>query len=251
MAPPWETEQERKRVDSRSPYDPIAEIYDSWSRSVTEDVAFYVDEARGAARCVVELGVGTGRIALPIARAGIPVIGVDNSERMLDVCRRRAQRAGVEDLLDLRLGDLRDPPVDPPASLVLCPFRSYLHLPTDVHRREALRAAWLLLEPGGRLVFDVFMPAPDDIAETNGRWLEREPGIFERADWNGAARRFILRVRGPSTDTAMELAWTTPADWQRLLEEAGFEVLACYGWFDRRPYRGGEDTIWVARRPTL
>src|SRR5918999_2516213 len=124
MAPPWETEQERKRVDSRSPYDPIAEIYDSWSRSVTGDVAFYVDEARGAARRVVELGVGTGRIALPIARAGIPVIGVDNSERMLDVCRRRAQRAGVEDLLDLRLGDLRDPPVDPPASLVLCPFRS-------------------------------------------------------------------------------------------------------------------------------
>jgi SAM-dependent methyltransferase len=236
-------------VDSPSPYDPIAEIYDSWSRSVTEDVAFYVDEARGAPRRVVELGVGTGRIALSIARAGIPVVGVDNSERMLEVCLRRAERAGVERLLDLRLGDLRDPPVDPPASLVLCPFRSYLHLPTDRDRLEALRAAYMLLEPGGRLVFDVFMPSPDDIAETNGRWLEREPGIFERADWNGTARRFTLRVRGHSAETAMELAWTTPDDWGRLLEEAGFEVLACYGWFDRRPYRGGEDTVWIARRP--
>jgi SAM-dependent methyltransferase len=245
----WETEQERKRVDSGSPYDAIAEIYDSWSRSVTEDVPFYVEEARGAARRVVELGVGTGRIALPIARAGIPVVGVDNSERMLQVCRMRAERAGVTEFLDLRRGDLRDPPIAPAASLVLCPFRSYLHLPTDADRLVAFRAAWLLLEAGGRLVFDVFMPAPDDIAETNGRWLEREPGIFERADWNGAARRFTLRVRGPSTETAMELAWTTPADWQRLLEEAGFEVLACYGWFDRRPYKGGEDTIWVARRP--
>jgi SAM-dependent methyltransferase len=249
MSRTWATEPEQRRVDHPSPYDPIADIYDSWSRSVTEDVAFYVEEARGAPRRVVELGVGTGRIAIPIARAGIPVIGVDNSERMLAVCHRRAERADVAVLLDLRLGDLRNPPVEPSASLVLCPFRSYLHLPTDADRRDALRAAWELLEPGGRLVFDVFMPSADDIAETNGRWLEREPGILERADWNGTARTFTLRVRGPSAETAMELAWTTPGDWHRLLEEAGFEVLACYGWFDRRPYAASEDTIWIARRP--
>jgi SAM-dependent methyltransferase len=249
MSRAWETESHRVRVDSPSPYDPIAEIYDSWSRSVVEDVAFYVEEARGADGRVVELGVGTGRIAVPIARAGIPVVGVDNSERMLQVCRRRAQRASVEHLLDLRVGDLRDPPVDPPASLVLCPFRSYLHLPTEAERREALQAAWRLLEPGGRLVFDVFAPAPDDIAETNGRWLEREPEIYERADWNTGTRSFILRVRGPRAETAMELAWTSPEEWRGLLEETGFEVLACYGWFDRRPYAGGEDTIFVSRRP--
>jgi SAM-dependent methyltransferase len=249
MSRAWATESERKRVDSPSPYDPIADIYDSWSRSVIEDVSFYTDEARAASRGVVELGVGTGRIAIPIARAGVPLIGVDSSERMLDVCRRRAERAGVADLLDLRLGDLRRPAVGPPASLVLCPFRSYLHLPTDADRLEALRAAHNLLEPGGRLVFDIFMPSAEDISETDGRWLEREPGIFERADWNGTARTFTLRVRGASAETSMELAWTTPDEWRRLLEEAGFEVLDCYGWFDRRPYAGGEDTIWVARRP--
>jgi SAM-dependent methyltransferase len=249
MSHPWETEQERIHADPRSPYDPIADLYDSWSRSVVEDVAFYVDEARAAGGRVVELGVGTGRIALPIARMGIPVIGVDSSEGMLEVCRRRAERMGVEELLDLRLGDLREPPVDPTVSLVLCPFRSYLHLPTDADRRKALRAAWALLEAGGRLVFDVFTPAPDDIAETNGRWLEREPEIYERADWNAGARSFTLRVRGPASETAMELAWMPPEDWRRLLRETGFEILACYGWFDRRPYAGGEDTVWVARRP--
>jgi SAM-dependent methyltransferase len=249
MSRPWETEQERIRVSRPSPYDPIADLYDSWSRSVVEDVAFYLEEARTAGGRVVELGVGTGRIALPIARAGIPVLGVDSSERMLEVCRRRAARMGVEDRLDLRLGDLRDPPVDATTSLVLCPFRSYLHLPTDADRRAALEAARRLLEPGGRLVFDVFAPAPDDIAETNGRWLEREPEIYERADWDANARNFTLRVRGPAAETAMELAWTSPEEWRRLLEETGFEVLACYGWFDRRPYDGGEDTIWMSRRP--
>jgi SAM-dependent methyltransferase len=250
MSQPWVTNPEREGVASPSPYDPIADIYDAWSRSVTEDVAFYVDEARNAGGVVVELGVGTGRIAIPIARARVPVVGVDGSERMLDVCRRRAERAGVSHLLDLRVGDLRDPPVDPGAALVLCPFRSYLHLQTDAERRQALNAARRLLKPGGRLVFDVFMPAPDDIAETNGRWLEREPGIFERADWDGAARTFTLRVRGRSAETAMELAWTTPREWRRLLAEAGLDLVACYGWFDRRRYTGGEDTIFVARRPS-
>ena len=56
-----------------SPYDAIAELYDPWSRSVTEDVGFYVAEARSAGRPVVELGVGTGRIAIPIAQAGVQV----------------------------------------------------------------------------------------------------------------------------------------------------------------------------------
>jgi SAM-dependent methyltransferase len=249
MSRAWESEPERVRVESSSPYDPIAHIYDSWSRSVVEDVAFYVEEARGAKGRIVELGVGTGRIALPIARAAIRVVGVDSSERMLEICRRRAERAGIEELLDLRLGDLRDPPVATPTSLVICPFRSFLHLPTEADRRLALQAVWKLLEPGGRLIFDVFAPAPDDIAETHGRWLEREPEIYERADWDAIARSFTLRVRGPDAETAMDLAWTTAENWRRLLEEAGFEILACYGWFDRRPYSGSEDTIWVARRP--
>jgi SAM-dependent methyltransferase len=168
-----------------SPYDDIAELYDPWSVSVTEDVGFYLDEARAAGGLVVELGVGTGRIAVPIAADGIQVIGVDSSPGMLEVCRRHAELAGVE--IDLRLGDLREPPVGERVPLVLCPFRSFLHLHTDAERRDALRAAHGLLLPGGRLVFDVFAPGADDVE-------------------------------------------------------------ACYGWFDRRPYSGGEDTVWVARR---
>ena len=53
-------------------YDPIAGIYDPWSASVTEDVEFYVEEALASGGPVVELAVGTGRIAVPIAQAGIP-----------------------------------------------------------------------------------------------------------------------------------------------------------------------------------
>lgn len=239
----------RMSTAGASPYDAIAGLYDPWSRSVTEDVDFYVEEAVAAGGPVVELGVGTGRIAVPVAAAGLTVIGVDSSQAMLEICAERAGEAGVADRVDLRLGDLRDPPVSERVPLVTCPFRSYLHLASGAERHQALRRAHGLLVPGGRLVFDVFAPGADDIASTHGRWLEREPGIFERAEWDTAERTLTLSVRDEERESTMTLAWLDPPEWRALLEAAGFEVLACYGWFDRRPYAGGEDTVWIARRP--
>ena len=236
-------------VGEPSPYDAIARLYDPWSRSVTEDVPFYVEEARLDGGPIVELGVGTGRIAVPIAAEGIRVIGVDSSAAMLDVCREQAETAGVARLLDLRIGDLRAPPVPERVTLAICPFRAYLHLADDAERLVALRAARELLLPDGRLVFDVFTPGARDVAETHRRWIEREPGIYEHADWDRRLRRLTLSVRGPDGEATMTLSWISPDEWAELLEEAGFEVQACYGWFDRSPYRGGEDTVWLARRP--
>jgi ubiquinone/menaquinone biosynthesis C-methylase UbiE len=231
-------------------YDPIADLYDPWSRTVTEDVAFYVAEARKSGGAVVELGVGTGRIALPVALAGIEVIGVDSSAGMLDVCRRKLEAAGVGGLVDLRFGDLRRPPVSERVPLVTSPFRALLHLATNDDRLEALRSAFRILVPGGRFVFDVFAPSADDIEETHDRWLEREPGIWERALWDLEARTLTLALRGRNGETEMSLSWLEPEEWRELLERAGFDVLASYGWFDMRPYSGGEDTVWVVRRPS-
>ena len=229
-----------------SSYDAIAELYDPWSASVVEDVAFYLAEARRSGGPVVELGIGTGRIAVPIAADGTRVIGIDSSRGMLDICSRRAALAGVQ--LDLRVGDLREPPVSERVPLVICPFRSLLHMRTDEDRLRVLTSAHDLLLPGGRFVFDVFTPGADDIAQTH-RWLEREPGIFERAHWDEEARTLTLTVRGHETETTMGLAWLSPGEWRALLEVAGFEVEACYGWFDRTPFTGGDDTVWIARRP--
>jgi len=228
-----------------SGYDQIARIYDPWSRTVVEDVPFYLEEAQRSGGPVLELGVGTGRIAVPIAASGIGVVGVDLSAGMLEVARERADLAGA--VVDLRLGDMRDPPVEGVFPLVLIPFRSLLHMETDADRRAVLRVARRLVAPEGRLIFDVFAPDAEDIAETHGRWLEREPGIWERADWNDATRTLILRVRGADGEAEMSLAWLSVPEWRGLLADEGFELDALYGWFDRSPWTGGEDSIWVCR----
>jgi SAM-dependent methyltransferase len=226
-------------------YDAIAAFYDPWSRSVTEDVGFYVEHALASGGPVVELAVGTGRIAIPIARAGIRVIGVDSSPAMLAVARAAAEEAGVAEQIDLREGDLREPPVSERVPLVICPFRSLLHMETEEEKLRALRAAHALLEPGGRFVFDVFAPSREDIEETNGRWLEREPGIFERADWDESSRTLSLSVRAEGAATTFGLHWLSAAEWLRLLEKADLDVEALYGWFDGRPYDGEEDMVFV------
>jgi SAM-dependent methyltransferase len=132
--------------------------------------------------------------------------------------------------------------------LVICPFRSLLHMQTDDDRRRVLDGVRNLLVPGGRVVFDVFAPGAKDIETTHERWLEREPGIYERAVWDENERTLTLTVRGEDTETTMALAWVGPEEWRALLSDSGFEIEACHGWFDRTPYAGGEDTIWITRR---
>ena len=100
-----------------------------------EDVPFYVALARETDGPLVELAVGNGRVAIPVARdTGRRVIGIDSSPAMLAQARDRSAEAGVD--LDLRLGDMRDLVLEEPAGLIYCPFRALLHLRTWADRRR-------------------------------------------------------------------------------------------------------------------
>ena len=227
-------------------YDRLGPAYDAWCRSVLEDIPFYVDLAVRTGGPVLELGVGSGRVAVPTALAGISVVGVDSSPAMLELARRRAEPHAV----DLRLveADMLSLPDLGRFRLVTIPFRALLHLSSDAERRAVLSAAHDRLWPGGVLAFDVFHPDATDIAETHDRWLEREPGIWERATWEAVTQRLELAVRTDDSEATMDLWWLDPADWHRLLAEAGFEDVEAYGWFDRTPLvPGGTESVWVAR----
>jgi len=108
-------------------YDAHAADYDVWAADMVDDVQWYVSLARDAAEPIVELAVGSGRVAIPIAReTGKRVIGIDRSAAMLAVARERAAGLPVE----LREGDMRELALEQPVELIICPFRSLLHLHT-------------------------------------------------------------------------------------------------------------------------
>jgi SAM-dependent methyltransferase len=220
--------------------------YDAWCHSVTEDIDFYVRLAIESGGPVLEVGVGSGRIAVPTALAGITVVGVDRSGPMLDLARAKARAQGVS--LELVRADMRELPELGTFPLVTVPFRALLHLRDDAERLGVLRSLRARLEPGGLLAFDVFHPDRRDIEDTDGRWLEREPGIMERADWHPADHSLTLRVRAGGREAGMRLWWLEPDGWGRLLAEAGFDRVTRYGGFKGEPLvADAADSVWLAR----
>src|SRR5947209_5853808 len=136
-------------------YEAWADRYAEWSAGVTADVPFYVALAQEADGLLVELAVGTGRVAIPVAQAtGRRVVGIDSSPAMLAQARARAAETGVE--LDLREGDISALEIEEPAALIYCPGRSLLHLPTWADRRRCFERVAASLRPGGRFAWNAF-----------------------------------------------------------------------------------------------
>jgi ubiquinone/menaquinone biosynthesis C-methylase UbiE len=228
-----------------SAYDAFAPIYDAWSADMTEDVDFYVELAAEANGPVVELAVGTGRVAIAIAeRTGKRIIGVDSSPAMLAVARGRAATAGVD--LDLHESDMRDFALEEPAALVICPFRSLLHMPTWHDRRHVFERVAAVLKPGGRFAWNAFVFDFTIAAGNDGTWQDEGP-TRHRIDQVPADNRVdITLASGPK----ISLWWVTRSEWEALIDVSGLEAEALYGWFDRRPFDdASREFVWVARKP--
>ena len=184
-----------------SHYEAFAAIYDEWASHMTEDVPFYVELAREAEGPVVELAVGNGRVAIPVAREiGRQVIGTDRSPAMLAQAREKADAAGVD--LELREEDMRDFQLEEPAALVYCPFRALLHLPTWEDRRRVFERVAAALRPGGRFAWNAFVFNPHIAAENDGKWDEHA-GIRHRVDQTPADNRIDITLESGDVGLAL------------------------------------------------
>ncbi len=220
-----------------------AACYEEWSSHMTADVPFYVALALEARGPIVELAVGNGRVAIPVARAtGRTVIGIDMSPAMLAQAQERAAVAGAD--LDLRLGDMRELSLIEPAALVYCPFRALLHLPTWSDRRRTFERIAASLQPGGRFAWNAFAFDHTVASGLDGRRLDSPiPHTLRYAVGDG--RIDITLDSGASSS----LWWTTRNEWLGLIDVAGFEVEAIYGDFDRRPVDDeSREYVFVVRR---
>ena len=224
--------------------DQFAESYEVWSARMTADIPFYVGLAREAAGPLVELAIGNGRVAIPVARAtGQKVIGVDSSAAMLAMARVNAMAAGVD--LDLREGDMRDLEVDEPAALIYCPYRALLHLPTWADRRELFERVAASLRPGGRFAWNAF--AFDHHAATSYESHHQETPTPHTIRYDMADNRIDIVLDGGATSS---LWWATKNEWLGLIDVAGLEVEHLYGGFAGEPLDAEHlEYVFVTRRP--
>jgi len=217
--------------------------YNEWSTHMTADIAFYVAVAREATGPIVELAIGNGRVAIPVAQAtGRKVIGIDTSPAMLEQARYRAAEAGVE--LDLCEVDMRDFTLDEQAALIYCPFRALLHLPTWADRRRTFERVAGSLRPRGRFAWNAFAFDHQIAAQLDGQHQDEPvPHIIRYAVGNN---RIDITLDDGGTSS---LWWATKNEWLGLADAAGLEIEASYGDFDRKPLDDqSREYVFIARR---
>ena len=227
-----------------SEYDPWAADYDAWAAHMTEDVAHYVSLAREADGPIVELMVGSGRVAIEVAReTGKPLLGIDSSPAMLEIARERS--AGLP--LELKLGDVRDLELEEPAGLIYVPFRSLLHLPGWHDKRRVFERVAASLRPGGRFAFNAFVFSHTIAARLDGTTQDQN-GVVHSLRYVPADNR--IEITRADNGATIRLWWATKSEWEGLIDVAGLEVEALYGGFRGEPYTDESlETVWVTRRP--
>jgi SAM-dependent methyltransferase len=200
--------------------------YERESPGLAGDREFYCALARESMGRVLELGCGTGRLTLPIARAGIPIVGLDSAESMLTVARGRAGGIGCVDWIQ---GDMRALPLSGRFGLIFIAYRTFQHLLSNAGQRACLAGAFDLLIPGARLALNVVNPVALGVTQRSG-----SPLISR------AVRRLPMR-------------YVFASEMRALLEAQGYELEALYGWFDGRRFdeRDSSEMVWVARRPRV
>lgn len=224
-------------------YDAWADRYRDWGTESVADVPFYVGLAHEADVPLVELAIGDGRVAIPVAQAtGERVIGIDASPAMLAQARVRASEEEVE--LDLREGDMREFTLDTPAGLIYCPGRSLLHLPTWVDRRRCFERVAAALRPGGRFAWNAFAFDHHVASAIDGQ--HRDTPLPHTTYYSVGDNRVDIALDDGGTGS---LWWATKNEWLGLLDVASLQLEALYGGFAGEPLDDSStEYVVVARR---
>jgi len=231
-------------------------------RDPSGDAAFYLELARACGGPVLELGCGTGRVLLPIARAGVPCTGLDLSDGMLDALRAKSPPPNLRlvrgSMQDFDLGDER-------FALVTAPFRAFQHLYAVEDQLACLATVRRHLAPGGAFAFDCFSPRLERLAireepeKEDARWRDGGDEIVRRVAVSRELATQTQRVtmhydrerdgqRVSRDTTSFPMRWFHRYELEHLLARAGFDDVELYGDFDRGSFRDGSlEMVWIAR----
>lgn len=255
---------------AHDPYDQFASTYDFAYGDYAEDILFYENLARAAPEeTVLELGVGTGRVAIQLAKAGFRVMGLDRSHSMLERAEENAKRANLRrGALELVRGEMVEFSLDRRFGMVLIAANTFQHLLTREEQLSCLQCTARHLVPGGIFAMSVRSPTSvswEDAGTANPvlhDWTRRDPQTGEivqkfvssEPDPARMTRRityFYDRIRDGVVHREVfeaDLRYSTAAELEALLQDAGLRVTHLYGDYDLSPVgQATELLIFVAR----
>lgn len=252
-----------------SVYDPFARFYDLDTEGIDADLAFWLQLARRTGGPVLEIGCGTGRVLIPLARAGFSVVGVDVSAAMLAIAREKVRQARIADRVELIQTDALTLDLGRRFALALIALNSFGHFAEPGEPERLLDRLRQHLEPGGLLALDLTNPTPGAFGETNGVVIHDYtragpvPGwqtVKLRSQWQHfVAQRIEVSCFYDEISPTGEIRRTVapfvlryfyPNELRLLLERAGLIVEATYGSYDLDPLSDeSERLLVVARAP--
>jgi SAM-dependent methyltransferase len=248
----------------------LPELYDSIPLyNLRPDVDFYVGLCRQAGEAL-ELGCGTGRVLIPAAEAECAMTGLDQSHSMLARCRAKSNALSTDTRRRITLveADFTRFKLSKTFKLAIAPFRPIQHLTTVGEQLSFLKCVRDHLDPGGRLVFDVFNPNlallaaeidPQEIEDTpelsltDGRRVRRTYRVVRKSKAEQCNDiELIYYLDGRRIVQSSRLRYFFRFEMEHLLARSGFEVTALYGAFDGTPFTDGSpEMIFTATRIRL
>lgn len=244
-------------------YGPAPKYYDLFASK--DDINFYREFATKHGRKALELGVGTGRVAIELAKANITVWGVDSSKYMLNVARQRLrkERASVRKRVILKLGDMRNFKLEETFPFIYIASSTFEHCVTEPDQRKCLTSAYNTLEKNGVLAFDI---SQLENGKPESSWC------IEKGELKGVeVVRTIFSRRNPETNVVSvnlffdvykngrlkeryyeygEARISPKEDIEKILKNIGLRVNEIYGNFDKSPYsKTSKRVIFIATKP--
>ena len=257
-------------VPDEDPYERIAELYDLEHASFRTDIDLLLSFADIVGDPILEMGCGSGRIAVPLARAGFDVTGIDRSPAMLSRARSAVRDAGVSErvtLVELDMAEAQEAPGGP-FGLVIFSLNALMHLTTAAHQLAALKAAFAALDPKGQLIVDTMNPTPLNLTQLEaGQVLE---GSWRRPD-GSTVDKWSHREVSPATQLIETILWyehishdgrtkrtrtqfpqryVHASELELMLTLAGFSETRLYGSYDLDPYEDDSERLLVTSEAT-
>ena len=248
-------------------YTSFAELYDLFYNDFQDDIEIYRGFAERAGGSILEVGSGTGRVALALAEEGHTVVGLELSDAMRTVAQHEADRAQLTDRVTFVAGDMRRFKLDQYFGLIVVPLNTFLHNLTLDDQLATLACFKKQLRPGGLLVLDCFNPDPAYASDDSRLIVQRS--VIDRAtgqtallllsrstDWGNQLQEITYLIDRPDQNGLVQRAVLQTSfrfifrnEMQLLLKLGGFDLKEVFGSYALEPFEANSDKLIVVATP--